>query len=537
MATEPGILDRKALTADALERLAECRQQKALFDLDIREAYFFIAPKRGREISSSLTPGRIRPTDAGNVQIAIGMEEAENFATTLITSFMPEGVEWVDLAPASSVPEVMKDQVATKIAAQKAATFRLIGESNFRSELASALNPNAAVGTFALWIDQTTRLDVPPSVRAVPLHELEIDIGPDGGIDSRFVVRHTSYAKLRTILGRNIKLPQAIEAKRKRDPRAKVEVRWGFWRLWDEDDVVWQQVILVGETLVHAERLVGRGSCPLIPITFNRDCEFAYGEGPAIKALPELRILDDMAAEMVENVATTLRPPMTFPDDSFAGIENGVENGAFYAVRPGTANDVKPMFETGRLDAAYFEQTARQQTVKRMFYNDFPQQRGDTPPTATQWVDEMAMAQRRIGTPGERFWADGPAEIFLRFYWLAERRGTVSPIMNGEKLISVVPNNPTRRAQNQQKVAMASRGAQLASAFFPEEFKAKVDGAKAIDNIFRLLDVVDVFPQREAAQVSQAVSLIQQIQSGAGGAQGLPAGAPGAAPAPMAIGA
>jgi hypothetical protein len=313
-------------------------------------------------------------------------------------------------------------------------------------------------------------------------------------------------------------------------------VRWGFWRLWDEDDVVWQQVILVGETLVHAERLVGRGACPLIPITFNRDCAYAYGDGPAIKALPELRILDDLAAGLVENVDTTLRPPMTFPDDSFAGIENGVENGAFYAVRPGTANDVKPMYEPGRLDAAYFEQTAREHRVKRMFYNDFPQQRGDTPPTATQWVDEMAMAQRRIGTPGERFWADGPAEIFLRFYWLAERRGTVSPIMNGEKLISVVPNNPTRRAQNQQMVAMASRGAQLASAFFPEEFKAKVDGAKAIDNIFRLLDVADVFPAREAAQVSQAVNLIQQLQGG-GGAQGLPAGAPGAAPAPMAIGA
>jgi hypothetical protein len=531
LATDQPQADRKVLTQDALERLESCRAQKAIFDLDIREAYFFTAPHRSRSISSSTVPGKTRPTDAGELQISIAMEEAENFATTLITSFMPEGVEWVDLEPSAGVPEVLKDEVAGKIAAQKAATFKLIGESNFRAELATALNPDASVGMFALWIDQPqARLDIPLSVRAVPLRELEVDVGPDGSIDSRFVVRHTAYRHLRRLLGRAIALPRDIEVRVKREPKAKVDVRWGFWRLWDEADVAWQHVVMVGETLVHAERLSGRGSCPLIPVPFNRCSEFAFGDGPAIKALPELRILDDMAAGEIENVDGTLRPPMTFPDDSFAGIENGVENGAFYAIRPGTANDVKPMYEAGRLDAVYFEQAKREQRVKRLFYNDFPQQRGDTPPTATQWVDEMAMAQRRIGTPGEKFWSEGPAEIFLRFYWLAERRGTLKPIMDGEKLIAVVPNNPTRRAQNQQKVAMASRGAQLATAFFPEEFKAKVDGAKAIDNIFRLLDVADVFPVRDAAQVSQAVDLIKQLQGGAGG-EAVPSTPPGAPPA------
>jgi hypothetical protein len=169
------------------------------------------------------------------------------------------------------------------------------------------------------------------------------------------------------------------------------------------------------------------------------------------------------------------------------------------------------MYDPNKLDAAYFDQAQREKRVKRLFYNDFPEQRGDTPPTATQWVDEMAMAQRKIGTPGLAFWREGPMQIFQRFYYLAREAGLTDTKKVADKDLSFAPYNPTQRAQDSQKVATAVKAGQIAASLFPEEFKVHYDGAKSIDRINKLLDVQDVFEKRDPAQVKAAVDQLSQL--------------------------
>lgn len=520
------------LEQDALDRLGAARRMKAKHELDIREGYFFTAPRRSRSISSLASSTSYRPADEGELQISIAMEEAETFTTTLINSFMPQGVPWADLSPATAVPEVMKDQLAAEIKTRQDATFDLINESNFYSELATTLNPDGAIGTFALWIDRG-RFHQAVTVKGVPLRELEINVGPDGKIDDRFVVRHTKNKLIKAILGATTKLTPQVEKAIKDEPESPATVVWGFWRLWDiEDQVSWQSVLLVNDKLQPAAggRLDGHGSCPLIPVTFNRHIEFAYGEGPTIKALPELRVLDDMAAGEVENVDVALHPPMGFPDDSFANLGDGIEPSHWYPIRPGTENAIKKLIEPNPMDAVYFEQKQREERVRRLHYNDFPQQRGDTPPTATQWVDEMAMAQRKIGTPGLRFWDEGPAEFFMRFYWLAAQSGASginATLKVNDKAIALVPDNPTKRAQDQQKVAMLVRGIQIVAGSFPEEFKAGYDGVATADNVFKKLGVADMIPKRSADQVNNAVNMISKLSAAGANAGHMPTVQPG----------
>lgn len=511
------------LTKEANDRLADCRLQKQQFDQDIREGYFFAAPHRARQASSMTATPATKPTDADTLQISIGFEESENFVTTVMNAFMPEGMEWVAQRAAVEVEDVMKPEIEQAVGAITTATFGLLGESNFYAETAKTMNPDLAIGLIGMWIT-SPKLHQPVVCQGVPIRELEVNIDWNGDVGDRFVVRHTKNRHALAMLAK-VEIPEAMRRDMEKKPAGPAEIRWGYWRLWDRPDEVWRHVIMLKDKVIHSEELTGEGCCPLVVSRFGAFPEWAYGVGPLIRALPELRHLDDQAAGETENIDQTLRPPMTYPDDSFAGIENGVEAGGWYPIRPGTEGAVKKMIDPNPLDAALFDAAARERRVKRLFYNDMPEQRGDTPPTATQWVDEMAMAQRRIGTPGQAFFREGPLQFFLRFRYLLKERGKLRLPKVGDRDVALAPYNPTQRAQDSQKVANAMRAGQIGAALFPEEFKVKVDGAASIENIIGMLGAGDVLAMRSEAQVQQAADLIAPLMGGAAPAAPVP-GAP-----------
>ncbi len=520
-------MDFKALEQDAKRKLQGCRQQRDAFRDDIEEAYFFVAPRRAKDIRDNPANKRLsdRETEDVNLlQISIGMECSEDFATTLIASFMPRGMDWMDQALPADMPEIQREEAQEKAQAQTTKIFEMVRESNFDAALSMSLCPDASVGVHALRV-RDIRGDKPVFCQPVPIADLEIDVDPEGNIGARFLRKMVKAEDVPAVLS-DIELSEDWLRKCKQGKDSKKCIRWGWWPLkgkaYDGDEH-WQHVVMIDDKVVHAAIIKGEGSCELIVARFNPLAEYAYGEGPAIKALPELRHLDDLAAGETEHIDWTLRPAHTFPDDSFSNIENGVEPATFIPVRPGTAQDVKPLFQPGQIDAALFDQQARERKVKRMFYLDMPEQRGDTPPTATQWIDEMAMAQRRIGTPGEQYWREGPLEFFKRFRYIAKTRGLVDGEVSNMPL---TPANPAKRAQDMQKAQNGVRAAQVGGALFPEEFKLGVDGAKTIANLIRLMGAEDVVEMRDQAQIQQAANLIGQVSGGQpqGALPGIPAG-------------
>ena len=509
-------MDFKALTEEAKRKLSNCRRQRDAARDDIEEAYFFVEPARMRDVRDDLKLRRIEADgqqDASLLQISIGMECAEDFATTLIASFMPRGMDWMDQTVPMRIPEIEREEAIEQAQRQTALIFEMIRESNFDAAVAMSLCPDASVGVHALLI-KDKRGDQPVFCLPAPIADLDIDVCPDTGrVGTRFLRQACRAEDVEYVLG-DINLPADLKRKLKQAKDATRVVRWGWWpmkgREYDGDEH-WQHVIMVEEQVVHAAIVKGEGSCELVIARFNPLPERAYGRGPAVKALPELRHLDDLAAGETEHIDWTLRPAHTFPDDSFSNIENGVEPAMFIPIRPGTANDVKPLFQPGTIDAALFDQQARERKVKRLFYVDTPEQRGDTPPTATQWVDEMALAQRRIGTPGEQYWREGPLEFFKRFRYIAKSRNVVTGTVRD---LPLTPANPAKRAQDMQKAQNAVRAAQIGGGLFPEEFKLAVDGAKTMDNIFKLMGAEGVIEKRDQAQIQQAASLINQVQGG-----------------------
>lgn len=510
----------------ANQRLADCRTQKAQVEMDMRECYFFAAPRRARMVTSTTSLPNTRLHDEGLLNTSFAFELTQDFVTVVLNAFMPQANPWCERRAGALVPAAAWKQVADEVKTGDLKIFDAMKASNLYPEVAKAFYPDLAIGTVALWID-----DPRPAeslvVSAIPLRELEINLGPFGEIDDRFVVRHTKNRYVKALLP-GVDIPPDVQKAIDSKPNGDTEIRWGYWRIWDDhSDEVWQHVVMIKNRVVKDVVLKGAGCCPLVVGRFGASADWAYADGPLIQSLPDLRQVDELEAQKISHVELSLTPPLTYPDDSFAAVEQGIEPGAAYPIRAGTEGAVKRMYDPGSMEAGIYEMADKERRLRRMFFVDFPEQRGDTPPTATQWLDEMQLAQRRIGTPGLSFWREVPAKIFLRFQYLLEKAGTLKPITVDGKHVSLQPYNPAERAAEQQEVALNVRAISIMGQAFPEEFKVKVDGGKTMENIKEKMRA-DLIAFRDPKDIQTAVNQIAPLVAGKHVAGGDPAAAAGA---------
>jgi hypothetical protein len=103
-------------------------------------------------------------------------------------------------------------------------------------------------------------------------------------------------------------------------------------------------------------------------------------------------------------------------------VEQGIEPGMAYPIASGFSETRSKRSTSSRtIDREMFSIETMEKRLRKLFFVDYPEQTGDTPPTLGQWLDELARAQRRIGTPGMSFWREGPRAIFLRFKFCSRR--------------------------------------------------------------------------------------------------------------------
>jgi len=519
---------RSELEIEALARKKEARIWKARFALDFKECYFFATPTRMREVMSDNEPAKAPDGDQGDLMTSSGILNCQDFVTEVVNTYMPEAQPWCSRGRGMFVKQSDWESVADQVGKDDMLIFDAMKASNLYPEVQKAFFPDLGIGTYGLWIHRRNLFE-PISVQAVPLREIEINTGPDGYIDDRFVSRWTRNRNIKTLLP-DVMLPRECLDDIRNEPERRTCVWWGFWRKWDrKDNEVYQAVTFVDKKMVASRLYEGEGSCPFMVGRFNPCADWPWGMGPLYTSLPELRQVDELESQRMLHGELELTPPISFPDESFAAVENGLEAGAAYPIRLGQQDAIKKIYEPGPAQAGQYESQEKEHRLRKLFFIDYPEQSGDTPPTLGQWLDEMARAQRRMGGPGSAFWWEGPAKIFLRFKFLLESAGTIQPVTVDGRAVGLLPYNPATRAAEQQEIATNVQAIQICAQAFPEEFKIRVDGAKTMLNLIKKMRA-KLIAFRDKDEVEGAVNQIAKLVGGqlgaAGGAEQPPTVAP-----------
>jgi len=507
-----GPVEAETLEQQAVNRLSAARTWKSYVELDFKELYFLTAPNRQRQINSMTQPGTQRMLDAPELNTDQAFIILADFVTEVVNAFLPEAVPWAEYGPGMDLPDGVWEQVEKTARANEDKIFGAIKASNFYSEIPKAYKPDLGICTVGMWI-QRPHAHRPITCSAIPLRELEIDLGPYGDVDYRAAVRYTRNHYIRELVGEDIWAKMDPELKSKTDdkPSDRTQLIWAYWRLWDrKDDEVWQHVLMKDNKLLHSAELKGEGSCPLLVTRFNPSADWPHGIGPTYEGLPTLRQIDELELMRMEHGALSLRPPLIYPDDSVVNMDQGVEEGMAYPCRVGQENSFRAIYQPPPPDSANYQYEEKIKNLRKLHFVDHPEQTGDTPPTATQWMDELARAQRRIGTPGMSFWREGPSQYFLRFKYLLEAAGSIEPIKVDGRAIATLPRNPTQAAADQQDVVKAMQMIGWFAQTFPEEFKVRVDGGDTMQEMAKKARIT-LIDWRKPDEIKGAVDQMSQL--------------------------
>lgn len=139
--------------------------------------------------------------------------------------------------------------------------------------------------------------------------------------------------------------------------------------------------------------------------------------------------------------------------------------------------------------------------IRRSFYQDGPRQRGETPPTAAQWLDERRRVQQRLGKPSAPLWTELVLPMIQRFEYLGVQLGILpDAVTHNGTAISVSPISPLQKAQNQDKVMTARSNLDLGMTAFGDAFAQVVNAKATFENIVRVSgDELTVIAEEENA--------------------------------------
>jgi hypothetical protein len=496
------------IAEEAKNVLGDARADKAGFLTDFTEAFQFCFPQRVTP-GTSATSGS-RSNSASSNFTSIGEMVIADFASAISYTFAPEHAPWAGLKLTTAIPDELKDQAQAAIDQHQEIIFEAIGASSFHEAFKQGAK-DLGVSAFGMIIQDPGRAE-PIKCQVIPLNELLIWRGPDGDIAGRFWEQTVKVRHLKDLFP-GITLPRKIQDKKNRNKNSTCKKTQGCWRDYSKPGVMaWHTITMLDDEPIQYSHSEGFGSCSILVCRWDADSPFAWGNGPAIKALPDLRALDEATYLLLKGMARAVDPPVAYDDDSILNMEGGISNGALFPRMPGSKIDVIETQNPNSMAEVVKFCDGLAHVIRRHFYVDQPEQEGLTPPTLGQWMDESLRTQRRLGTPAAAIWTEFLSEAFMRFRYLLLKRGDLKPIAVDGKLVTLRPDNPLQRAAEMEEAGASLRTLQQLEVTFPGMLPFFLDVGPTIHKIVQQARATGL-KLKDADEIDQALASQQQMST------------------------
>lgn len=462
---------------EALKYVAEAEADKQQHQIWHDDFYKYFMPWRRRPSQQS----QQQPIhDQDELFDSTAIETLSDFAADMQATFTPNQKNWLNVEPSKQLPGLALVQLKAQMKGYEDSVFSEIRRSNF-NEASQECYPDVGGGTMAVNI-QDININEPFHCLAVPVTDLLVCRGVYGGVDFKARKLTPKYSELPALYP-NAKFTNTTFGKIKAKDGTRAKVKECFWRDYSRPGIERHEFcLLLDEEEGDSATYEGRGSCPLIVTRWKTDSTTGWGIGPAYTILPEVKTLDQLKYLLLLELNKAVNPVTTYPDDGTINVENGVSPGDWIATGPDS--EVKVIESQSKMDAGYFVVADMQANIKRALFQDKPDQKGKTPPTATQWLDENAQIDKRMGAPVGRLISEWQIPVFERFAYLMEKRGVLPKVEWRGEAIELRPQSPLVQSQRHEEVLKAGRILEMGNAYFgPEAMALEVDASKTLANI------------------------------------------------------
>lgn len=495
-----------------LERLATARNDRAKFAPRINRFYELALPHRQPVGSAS---GEARdPGEQDDIFDSTLQEAVDDFVSDMIDFFTPHYKPWVEIEPSKKLGTADQRRFEEQIKSYQDTLYGAILSSTFYSESQECWADLAAAagGMHIPFAPAGQRIRPQP----ILCSQLLMDAGPNGELDGRWFEMKVQKRHLRRTFPDVTFTQPDLSVEACKNDATLVDVVQGCYREYNGmfGKPAWRFCVYVNSEKVHSKTLQGEGAHPVIAMRWRTSPPSMWGPGPGQRGIAPGGALNELAYLFLKHIGKQVDPPLMYDDDSVFNPDEGINAGEAYPRMKGSTFDF--MVTEQDLRSAFFEADKLEQAVKRSLYQNKPYQRGDTPPTLGQWLDEKAREDRRLQLARMRLYDEWTISALNRFAWILGRRGELPKIAIDGEIISPRFVNPLSRASDMEDVSRGVQFLEIAIAKFGQQALMSIDVPQTLDAIKKKMGEGLVVLR----SVDEAQQMIAQFVASQGGQNG-----------------
>ena len=390
--------------------------------------------------------------------------------------------------------------------------YAAFNKSNFQQEIFELYHDLITFGTAAMFIEEDDEDILKFSTRHI--NEIFIAENEKGRIDTVF---RKFKLSARAAIQKFGDVSANIATVAKKDPYEEIEILHAVYprsdfnpKKQDKQNMPFESVYLDASSGDELS-VSGFREFPFVVPRYLKASHEIYGRSPAITALPDVKMLNEMSKTTIKSAQKQVDPPLLVPDDGFILPVRTVPGGLnFY--RAGTRDRIEPLNIGANTPLGLNMEEQRRNSIRNAFYvNQLMMQQGPQM-TATEVIQRNEEKMRLLGPVLGRLQSELLKPLIDRAFALILRKNLFRPapeFLAGQD-IEIEYVSPLAKAQKSTELSSIMRAIEILGSL---SNVAPVFDHINMDKLVRhLADIVGV-PQKVLKPQSQLNAERQQAQA------------------------
>ena len=342
--------------------------------------------------------------------------------------------------------------------------YTAFNRSNFQQEIFELYHDLITFGTAAMFIEEDDEDILKFSTRHI--NEIFISENDKGRIDTVFRKFKMSARAAVQKFGENVSTE--IATKNRKDPYEEVEIIHVIYprsdfnpKKQDKQNMPFASVYMEAKTGDELS-ISGFKEFPFVVPRYLKASHEIYGRSPAMTALPDVKMLNEMSKTTIKAAQKQVDPPLLVPDDGFILPVRTVPGGLnFY--RSGTRDRIEPMNIGANNPLGLNMEEQRRNSIRNAFYvNQLMMQQGPQM-TATEVIQRNEEKMRLLGPVLGRLQSELLKPLIDRAFNILLRKNMFKPapeFLAGQD-IEIEYVSPLAKAQKSTELQAIMRGIEI----------------------------------------------------------------------------
>lgn len=453
---------------EAFKKLEALKQKRQTFDTLWQELMDYFQPNKN-VITREVTPGENKYVRLYDSTGAHACELLSGALHSMLTNPASYFFEFT-----TGIPKLdAMDEVRADLQERAHIVHEALNGSNFQTEVHELYMDQNSIGMAGMSIEEDEEVDVRFSSK--PMRGIYVDENSKGMID---VVYHCFKWKPALIIQEfGDKVPEWVMKREKEAPDEEIELLQVIEPNKDYSSA--KKLSIEGKKFVSCVYIKeqnkddgatlsesGFNTFPWVTPRWSKATGEVYGRSPAMKCLPDVKMINEMMKETIRAQQKATNPPLLVPDDGVLGSLKLYPGGLnFY--RAGNGDFVKPIESGGNLQLSFEMMDDVRKRIRDCFYIDQLQLQEGPQMTATEVMQRTEEKIRLLGPLLGRQHSEFLRPLIERVYEILDKRGKFPPppAILANRKISVKYRSMLAKAQLQSEAQNLQRAFSAAAPF------------------------------------------------------------------------